>query len=66
MQPNYLKEICANCGFTFGDHHAGRSPYPYNYCPGHEGKMDWEKGPGTCFKSASIYKKNTNKEKNEN
>ena len=58
---NYLDEICKHCGCTFGAHHAGRSPWPYNYCPGHEGRMDWEKGPGTTFKSSETYKEDKEK-----
>jgi len=50
-----MKEICGNCGCTYGAHHGGISPYPYNYCPGHEGKMDWENGQGTCFKPTGTY-----------
>ena len=53
-----LNEVCANCGFKLGSHSAGSyvSSYydmfvPYNCCPGHEGRMDWDKGPGTVFKS---------------
>ena len=46
------KDICANCGCTFGSHHGGSSPWPYNYCPGIEGGMDWNNGPGTVFKLA--------------
>ena len=54
---NDLKEICAHCGCTRGAH-SGSSYYsthylmhvPYNYCPGTEGRMDWDKGPGTTFK----------------
>jgi hypothetical protein len=52
----HFKEICANCGCTFGSHHAGVSSWPRNYCPGHEGKMDWENGPGTVFKPTGEYK----------
>jgi hypothetical protein len=51
-----LKKICANCGCTYGAHNATSyySDYykmfiPYNYCPGHEGRMDWDNGPGTTF-----------------
>lgn len=62
MQLNFLKEICANCGFTFGAHHAGRAPYPYNYCPGQEKGMDWKNGPGTSFRSTGTYKKDTDEE----
>ena len=51
-----MKEICKKCGCTFGSHHGGSSPWPYNYCPGHEGRMDWEKGPGTVFVSSETFK----------
>ena len=44
-----LKTKCKHCGFTFGSHHGGTSPWPFNYCPGHEGRMDWENGQGTTF-----------------
>ena len=40
--PYYLKEICSNCGCTKGAHHAGTSPWPYDYCPGQCGAMDWD------------------------
>ena len=55
----YLTEICANCKCTMGSHHGGSSPYPYNYCPGNEGRMDWEKGPGTVFKASGKYRTKT-------
>ena len=51
---NRLEEICKNCGCTFGSHHAGSHPWPYNYCPGHEGRMDWDKGPGTIFEPSGM------------
>lgn len=54
--PKYFKEICANCGGTYGDHHGGTSPWPRDYCPGTSGRMDWENGPGTCFKPTGKYK----------
>ena len=44
-----MEDICNNCGCTYGSHHGGSSPWPYNYCPGHEGRMDWDEGPGTTF-----------------
>ena len=53
---DFLKEICGRCGCTFGSHHGGTSPWPRDYCPGHEGRMDWENGPGTVFKSTGKYK----------
>lgn len=51
-----LKEICGRCGCTMGSHHGGTGPYPFNYCPGHEGQMNWDKGPGTIFLSTGEYK----------
>lgn len=54
---SFLNEICENCRLSFGAHHGGTSPYPRNYCPGHEGNMDWENGPGTCFKPTGKYLK---------
>ena len=56
-----LREICENCGCTFGAHHAGVNPWPRDYCPGHEGRMDWEKGPGTVFKPTGMYKEDKEK-----
>ncbi len=53
--PLGLNEKCSNCGFTFGSHHGGTAPYPNNYCPGHEGAMDWENGGGTTFKHIGIF-----------
>lgn len=52
---DYLKEMCENCGFTFGSHYGETSPWPRNYCPGHENSIDWDKGPGTIFKSSGKY-----------
>ncbi len=50
------KRICKNCGNTYESHN-GCSYYsefykkyiPKDYCPGNEGRMDWDKGPGTTF-----------------
>jgi len=50
------KSICKNCGLSY-DAHLGTSYYseqyeqsfPSNTCPGHEGRMDWNNGPGTVF-----------------
>jgi len=50
-----LKEVCSHCGCTKGAHHAGTSPWPMDYCPGHEGRMDWENGPGTVFKPSGKF-----------
>lgn len=67
MSTSSLKERCANCGLRKGSHNA--TPYysefykmfiPYNYCPGDEGRMNWDKGPGTVF--ASIVTKTTKEE----
>ena len=52
---DYMDEICANCGCTFASHHGGTQPWPRDYCPGNEGRMDWEEGPGTVFKSSGKY-----------
>ena len=41
-----MTELCGACGLTFGAHRAGP---PDNRCPGHEGRMDWDDGPGTTF-----------------
>ena len=54
--PNYFKEICCNCGCTYGAHHGGTSPWPRDYCPGTEGRMDWENGPGRTFCSSGKFK----------
>jgi len=54
---DHLEEECANCGLTFGSHYAGTESWPKSYCPGHEGKMDWEEGPGTTFKPTGARKK---------
>jgi hypothetical protein len=43
-------EICDNCGLTLGSHKAtGDGLYPKDYCPGHEGRMDWENGHVLCL-----------------
>jgi len=51
-----MKTICKNCGCTKGAHLGFayysawyNAYYPKDYCPGHEGRMDWDKGPGTTF-----------------
>jgi len=55
-----LYEVCGRCGLTKGAHHAGRynmdppTP-PYDYCPGHQGRMDWKAGPGTTFYPTDTY-----------
>jgi len=62
-RPKYLSEICGNCGFTQGSHlscscysNFYKQYFPAHYCPGHESKMDWDKGPGTVFKPTGKYK----------
>ena len=53
----FLEEICANCGLTKGSHLAtATKQYPSDYCPGHEGRMDWDQGPGTVFLPSGKYK----------
>ncbi len=42
-RPN-MTAICAWCSLTFGAHNGTD-----NRCPGHEGRMDWDAGPGTVF-----------------
>lgn len=61
--PKHLEEICDNCGLTLGSHSASgyysdyyQREIPYNCCPGHEGRMDWDNGPGTTFLSTGRYK----------
>lgn len=58
---DYLREICSKCGLPYGSHHGGTSPYPRDYCPGNEGRMDWENGPGTVFKASGTFKGPTEK-----
>ena len=55
VEGNFLCEICDICGLTYGSHHGGTSPYPRDTCPGHEGRMDWENGPGYTFKPTGKY-----------
>lgn len=59
----HLKEICLNCGFpkeshnTVGYYSKHYKKYiPLDCCPGHEGKIDWSKEPGTVFKPSGKYK----------
>ena len=60
-----LKEICKNCGFTYGSHCADAyySEFygmyiSHNACPGHEGRMDWDKGNGAVFEPTGTYREN--------
>jgi hypothetical protein len=57
-----LKKICKNCGLTRGSHSATEyysSHYKMivfkDYCPGHEGRMDWDEGPGTVFEESEDF-----------
>ena len=58
-----LKEVCKNCGLTFGSHCGGayyskqyKRNIPNNCCPGHQGRMDWDKGLSTTFEPTGSYK----------
>ena len=53
--PSFLNEICGKCGKRFGSHHGGTSPWPRNYCPDSDCRMDWENGPGTVFEPTGNY-----------
>lgn len=55
-------EVCKNCGLTLGAHCATsyysdhyRKHIPYNCCPGHQGRMDWDQGPDTTFEPTGNY-----------
>ena len=63
MDLSFLKEICANCGCSYGAHSASsyysdfyKLYIPQGYCPGNEGRMNWDKGPGTVFKASGKFK----------
>ena len=60
---NKFDQICAHCGCSRGSHlgeaynsYFYGQYFPADYCPGHEGRMDWDKGPGTTFKFNGDYK----------
>ena len=62
--PKHYREICKNCNCTYGAHNGTKyfSDYynmevPADYCPGHEGQMDWDNGPGTTFQGSGEVKK---------
>lgn len=38
--------LCNNCGLTWGAHRGNPKEAT---CPGHEGIMDWDKGPGSVW-----------------
>ena len=46
----HLKEVCGNCGHTFGAHRADDC-----MCPATEGGTDFKQGPGTKFKPTGKY-----------
>jgi len=58
-----LKEVCKSCGLTRGAH-CGMGYYskhykryiPYNTCPRHQGRMDWDKEPYTVFVPTGEFK----------
>lgn len=54
---NWLNERCGNCGLSRGAHSAGATlmGFSSNQCPGHEGEMDWENGPGRHFLPTADY-----------
>jgi hypothetical protein len=66
-RPKHFSEICSECGCTYGAHLGdaydsdfyGRS-FPKGYCPGTEGRMDWDKVPGTTFKPSGKHKGDDN------
>lgn len=54
LEQQRLKEICSNCNRTNGSHRLD------NYCPPNRSYGDlyylnWDKGPGTYFKSSGKY-----------
>jgi len=56
----WLDRMCKHCGCTFGAHSASsyysdfyKRYIPLNCCPGTEGRMDWDKGPGMTFKEVT-------------
>lgn len=61
MKDEELAEVCDRCGWVRG-HHCATSYYsktyemyiPRDYCPGTGGRMDWNNGPGTCFKKKEV------------
>ena len=52
---NPLNEICFNCKLPYGAHHGGTSPWPRNYCPDPDCRMDWERGSGTIFEASGVF-----------
>lgn len=58
--PDHSKEICKICGYTFDLHYTNTTFHSYNYCPGDEGKMNWDEEPGATFEPPGIYKEKKN------
>ena len=59
---NSLDKICKNCGLSLGAHSAVsyhsdfyKMYIPKDCCPGHEGRMNWDKGPGTTFEPTGTF-----------
>jgi hypothetical protein len=59
---DWLDEVCKYCGLTRGAHHGGeyfskthQRIFHFDQCPGHQGRMDWENGPGSCFAGTGQY-----------
>jgi hypothetical protein len=53
-----FNEICDNCGLTLGAHKAiDGGLFPKDFCPGHEGRMDWENSPRTTFEATGEFRK---------
>lgn len=59
--PDFLNEVCLECGLTRGAHSAS-SYYSkhynkhilFNACPGNQRWMNWNKSPGTVFAGSGI------------
>lgn len=47
FKPEKFDEICDNCALTYGSHCSDNEKL--DMCPGHESRMDWDKGAGTFF-----------------
>lgn len=63
--------VCSHCGCTYGSHCGGAyfsemygKRIPKDYCPGNEGRMDWDKSPGTTFEWNGKYKEKETKDAN--
>ncbi len=56
-EPDYFRELCTHCNCTYSSHHGGTNPWPRDYCPDPDERMDWKNGPGTVFKPSGKFKK---------